>query len=218
MRFAGASASVYDELSAQGKFGGQWCTLHDGVELSKFSFVSKVSPDAPLVFLGRIERIKGVHTAIAIAKKTGDKLLIAGNRSETHDKYFEKEIAPQIDNQQISYMGPVDDVQKNLLLGSAKALLFPIEWKEAFGIVLAESFACGTPVIAYPCGSVPEVVKPGVNGFICANFDEAVKAVGRIQEIDRGRVREDCETRFSDRVIVDRLETILMEAIRDNQK
>jgi glycosyltransferase involved in cell wall biosynthesis len=215
IQFAGASASVYDERPAQGKYGGRWSTIYDGVETSKYTFVPRVPRDAPLVFVGRIERIKGAHSAISIAQAAGRELVIAGNRSMRGEEatYFEHEIAPHLDGTAIRYIGPVDDAKKNQLLGSAAALLFPIQWKEAFGIVMAEAFACGTPVIAFPCGSVPEIVKKGVNGFVCRGVSEAVGAVGSLDRIDRAAVRADCEVRFSAKALVDAVEGLLVDAV-----
>ena len=215
IRFAGASSSLYDERPAQGKYGGRWCTVYDGVEISKYTFVPRVPRDAPVVFLGRIERVKGAHSAIAIARAAGRKLIIAGNRSPNGEEaaYFEQAIAPQIDGDAVRYVGAVDDAQKNQLLGSAAALLFPIEWREAFGIVMAEAFACGTPVIGFRCGSVPEVIRDGVNGFVCRDVNEAVRAMADLDRIDRGAVRADCEARFSAKVLVDAVEGLLVEAV-----
>ena len=171
--FAGASASVYDELGQYGPSGGRWFTLYDAIDVSQYEFVPRVASDAPLVFLGRLERIKGAHTAIAIAKRAGRQLILAGTRASDGPEaiYFQQEIAPALDGQQIRYVGPVDDEAKNRLLGSAAALLFPIEWKEAFGIVMAEAMACGTPVIGFPCGSVPEIITDGLNGFVCRDVE-----------------------------------------------
>ena len=214
--FAGASSSVYDERPSQGPLGGRWVTLYDAIELTPYEFVAKVPADAPLVTLGRIERVKGVHTAIAIAKAAQRRLVIAGPRQDAgpEAEYFERDVAPHIDDRQIQWIGSVDDAAKNKLLGSAAALLFPIDWKEAFGLVMAEAFACGTPVIAFPCGSVPEVVRPGVNGFICHDIATASAAVQRLSEIDRHVTRTDCERRFSAPVFVDALERLLHDACR----
>ena len=212
--FAGASSSVYDELPRYGVSGGKWHTLYDAIDLSKYEAQVRVAPDAPLVFLGRVERIKGAHTAIAIARRARRRLIIAGNRatSGADADYFAREIAPHV-GADISYLGAVDDAAKNQLLRSAAALLFPIECKEAFGIVMAEAMACGTPVIGFPRGSVPEVVRTGVNGFVVADIEQAVAAVGRLGEIDRAAVRADCERRFSDRVLVDGLLAIIHDAV-----
>jgi glycosyltransferase involved in cell wall biosynthesis len=209
--FAGASASVYSELNRYGPSGGRWFTLYDAIDVSLYELVPQAASDAPLVFLGRLERIKGAHTAIAIAKRAGRRLILAGNHAMAGPEaaYFQQEIAPALDGEQISYVGPVDDEAKNRLLGSAAALLFPIEWKEAFGIVMAEAMACGTPVIGFPCGSVPEIIINGRNGFICSNVEEAAVATTKLLTIDRADVRADCEARFSQRVLVDRLLSII---------
>jgi glycosyltransferase involved in cell wall biosynthesis len=214
--FAGASASVYDERPLHGNGAGRWFTLHDAIDPTTYELQTTVAPDAPLAFLGRLERIKGAHTAIAIAQRSGRRLVIAGNRASAGAEaaYFESEIAPQIDGERIQYIGPVNDAAKNQLLRSAAALLFPITWKEAFGVVMAEAMACGTPVIAYPCGSVPEIVRNGINGFIVSNVDEASRTVSRLATIDRAGVRADCEARFSDSVMVSRLLEIIDQAVR----
>ena len=214
--FAGASASVYDEWPQHGDRAGRWFTLYDAIDPAAYDPQATVSADAPLAFLGRLERIKGAHTAIAIAQKTGRRLIIAGNRASDGPEaaYFDEAIAPHVDGEQIQYIGPVDDAAKNQLLRSAAALLFPIAWKEAFGVVMAEAMACGTPVIGYPCGSVPEIVRNGVNGFVVTNVDEAACAVARIPTIDRAAVRADCEARFSDSVMVNRLLEIIADAVK----
>ena len=215
LSFAGASASVYDQLPQQGGQAGRWFTLYDAIDPAAYELQATVAGDAPLAFLGRLERIKGAHTAIAIAKRADRRLVIAGNcASDGPEKeYFEREIAPHIDGEQIRYVGPVDDAAKNDLLRTSAALLFPIAWKEAFGIVMAEAMACGTPVIAYPCGSVPEIVRNGVNGFIVSDIEEAAAAVQRVGSISRRAVRDDCAIRFSDTVLVTRLLEIIGHAV-----
>lgn len=177
-------------------------TVYNGVPLNTYSFKKYTDADSPLIFLGRIEPIKGVHIAIKVAKASNRKLIIAGNVSERYLDYFANDIKPFLNNQ-IQYIGPVDDKQKNELLGSSAALLMPIEWNEPFGIVMAEAFACGTPVIGFTRGSVPEVVRHGINGFHCSTIDDMIYFVGRIHEIDRNKVRKDAEKRFSSDVIVD---------------
>jgi glycosyltransferase involved in cell wall biosynthesis len=213
--FAGASASVYSDLERYGPGGGRWFTLYDAIDVSRYEFVPRVAPDAPLVFLGRLERIKGAHTAIAIAKRAGRRLILAGNQASggAEAAYFRQEIAPALDGEQITYVGPVDDEAKNRLLGSAAALLFPIEWKEAFGIVMAEAMACGTPVIGFPRGSVPEIITNGLNGFICSDVEEAAAATLKLSTLDRALVRADCEARFSQPALVDGLLSIISVAV-----
>jgi glycosyltransferase involved in cell wall biosynthesis len=215
LSFAGASASVYDELPRQNGAGGRWHTLYDAIDMSRYNLVTCVSADAPLVFLGRLERVKGAHAAIAIARLAGRRLILAGNHATSgpEAEYFAREILPQIDDDRIRYVGPVDDEAKNRLVGQAAALLFPIDWKEAFGIVMAEAMACGTPVIGFPRGSVPEVVADGVTGFVCADVETAAASVAKVGALDRARVRAECEARFSDRVLVDRMLVLMSEAM-----
>lgn len=215
IRFAGASGSVYRELPTHGPAGGRWDTVFDGVESAKYECVSYVAADAPLVFLGRLERIKGAHSAIEIARKADRDLVIAGNRvnDEEGRHYFESEIAPHVDGRRVKYIGAVNDVEKNVLLGSARALLMPIEWQEAFGIVMAEAFACGTPVVGFDRGSIPEIVRHGVNGFICRTTDEAASLVDAAGLLNRVAIRRDCEARFDAKVIVDRYEQLMAEMV-----
>ncbi len=213
--FTGCSTNLYRERHRHGDFGGRWRTIFNGVDLTKYEFVSSVSEDAPLLFLGRLETIKGAHNAIAIAKAARRNLIIAGNKSSdgSNADYFNECIAPHIDGRQISYVGPLDDVQKNALLGSSSALLMPVEWEEPFGIVMAEAMACGTPVIGFARGSVAEVIRDGSNGFLCSTVEEGAKAVERIAQIDRSEVRADCEKRFSHFAVVDSYENLYHESI-----
>jgi glycosyltransferase involved in cell wall biosynthesis len=176
-----------------------WHVVYNGVPLDRYDFQPAVVADAPLVFLGRIEYIKGAHLAIEVAKRAGRKLIIAGNipQGEKHAAYFEAAIKPHLAGGQIAYAGPVDDAAKNLLLGGAAALLMPILWDEPFGIVMAESLACGTPVIGLRRGSVPEVVDHGATGFVCDNIRQLIASVARVGEIDRHACRRVMEDRFS---------------------
>jgi glycosyltransferase involved in cell wall biosynthesis len=217
VHFAGASTNVYRERLQQGKDGGNWSTIFDGVETERYQPRLHVAHDAPLVFLGRLERIKGVHSAIEIARRAGRALIIAGNKVETSEgqEYFRAEIEPYLNGRDVTYVGSVDDEQKNALLGSAAALLMPIEWEEAFGIVMAEAFACGTPVIGFSRGSVPEVVRHGVNGYVCRTVAEAVTFVESIERIDRRQVRQDCEARFGSSVIVNAYESLLLSMVEN---
>ena len=162
------------------------------VDAAIYTAVTAVPDDAPLAFLGRIERIKGTHTALQIARAAGRRLVIAGNVADPG--YFLAEIEPHIDGDLVSYIGEVDDGEKNRLLGHAAAMLMPIEWEEPFGIVMAEAFACGTPVIGFARGSVPEVVREGVNGFVVNTVDDAVRAVARLPG-DRPRRRSGATAR-----------------------
>jgi len=209
MMFTGCSTFIY-RLNGAAPRSGRWRTVYNGVELVRYTFRDAVAPDAPLVFLGRLERIKGAHNAIRIARSARRRLTIAGNRVESGEasKYFEREIAPALNAGDIEYIGPVDDAQKNELLGKAAALLMPVEWDEPFGIVMAEAMACGTPVIGFRRGSIPEVIRESVNGFIVRDCDDAANAVGKLDRISRAEVRTDCEARFSDDAIVSGYEAI----------
>jgi glycosyltransferase involved in cell wall biosynthesis len=213
--FTGCSTSLYADALSNGKGAGTWRTIFNAVDLARYTPVTRVPDDAPLVFLGRIERIKGPHHAIAIARAAGRPLVIAGNiASDGPDaRFYHATIAPQIDHRSVRYVGPVDDGQKNELLGRAAALLMPIEWEEPFGIVMAEALACGTPVVGFGRGSVPEVVRDGVNGFVCSSVEEAAAAVRRVRYLDRGFVRRDCEARFGDETIVSQYEALYLEML-----
>jgi len=186
--------------------GGNWHAIPNCVELDKYTFQPSVPPDAPLVFLSRIERIKGAHTAIAVAMRTGRRLLIAGNHGSSGEegRYWQAEILPHIGKNGVEYVGTVDDVQKNKLLGQAAAMIVPIEWEEVFGIVFAEALACGTPVISCSRGALPEIVREGVDGFLVNNIEQACAAVERLQSINRAGCRRRAETEFSSGVVVEK--------------
>jgi glycosyltransferase involved in cell wall biosynthesis len=180
-----------------------WRIVPNGVPLDAYDFVAAPEHDAPLVFLGRIEAIKGPHIAIEVARRTGASLVIAGNVAPEHRAWFDATVAPHIDGRRIKYVGPVNDAQKNALLGNARALLMPIRWEEPFGIVMAEALACGTPVIGFARGAVPEVVGDGVTGFVVNDVDEMVAAVGNIDRLDRYACRLRAERSFSSTALVE---------------
>lgn len=197
--FTGCSNDLVNRV----KLNGKWKAIYNGCDFATYHLREQITTDAPLVFLGRIEKIKGCHTAIRVAKATGNNLLIAGNISALPEekRYYETAIAPYIDGQQISYIGQVNDIQKNELLGSAKALLFPIEWAEPFGIVMVEAMACGTPVIAFNRGSVNEVIDEGVTGFKIDTENEMMEAVKMVNSLSRARCRQRAAERFDAGVI-----------------
>ncbi len=178
--------------------GGHWTAVPNFVELNKFTFVHRVPADAPLVFLSRLDDTKGADTAIAIARAAGRHLLLAGNRAASglQRVYFDREIAPALGHDGIEWVGEVDNVRKNALLGTAAALLVPIRWDEPFGIVFAEALACGTPVITCPRGATLEIVKPGETGFLIDSVTAGVAAVARLPTLDRRACRDDAERRF----------------------
>jgi glycosyltransferase involved in cell wall biosynthesis len=213
--FTGCSSSVYRQRTHDPALGGEWRTIFNSVDVETYTPRPTVASDAPLVFLGRLDPIKGAHDAIAIAEGAGRRLIIAGTKvTDGPDAdYFDRHIAPRVDGDRVRYVGPVDDDAKNRLLGGAAALLMPIAWEEPFGIVMAEAFACGTPVIAFARGSVVEVVRDGVNGFSCRGVDDAIEAVKGLGRLDRRAVRADCEARFAGAVIADAYESLYKEMI-----
>jgi glycosyltransferase involved in cell wall biosynthesis len=152
-----------------------------------------------VAFLGRISPEKGVDRAIRIAGRAGVPLKIAAKVDNADREYFEAEIKPLLSLPHVEFIGEIDDSQKPEFLSGARALLFPINWPEPFGLVMIESMACGTPVIAFNCGSVPEVMDHGLTGFVVNNEDEAVAAIGRLDQLDRGKVRQQFDRRFTAR-------------------
>lgn len=150
-----------------------------------------------LAFLGRLTADKGPEDAIRIARAARMPLRIAAKIPRAETAYFKKHIERQVDGKAIQLVGEVDDAKKQPFLGRAAALLFPIDWPEPFGLVMIEAMACGTPVIAYRRGSVPEVIEHGLTGFIVENEEQAVTAVGELGKLDRRRVRARFEERFT---------------------
>ena len=165
------------------------------------------SPSSPstahyLLFLGRIHPDKGTHLAIDVAREAGVPLVIAGIVQD--QDYFETLVLPHVDGQAVRYVGPVGPTERDALLGGATALLHLIDFDEPFGLSVVEALATGTPVIASPRGSLPEIIRDGLTGFLVADHTEAVRAVARLAEIDRAECRADAETRFgADRMVDD---------------
>ena len=195
--------AISDWMMQETRHLATWHRVFNGVPMATYDFVPAVPAEAPLVFLGRIEHIKGTHLAIDIARRAGRRLIIAGNIPEAHRDYFAREVEPHLDGDRVHYIGPVDDVQKNQLLGSAAAFLMPILWEEPFGIVMAEALACGTPVLGLRRGAVPEVVEHGVTGFVCDTVDQLVACVKDLPAISRQACRDRAQQLFSDEAIVD---------------
>ncbi len=174
-------------------------TIHHGIELGHYRCRERKQPY--LSFLGRIAPVKGVHTAIAVAKKAGMRLKIAGEVQPIFRDYFEREVKPHLDGKWIEYVGVADLKTKNELLGNSTAMLFPIEWDEPFGLVMIEAMACGTPVLAFPKGSVPEVVKDGLSGYVCRTPEEMAEKLRQL-DLEPRKVREYVEHEFSlDRMV-----------------
>lgn len=150
-----------------------------------------------LLFLGRICPEKGIASAIEIARLTGLQLKIAAKVDPVDEEYFRQQIEPLIEKYDLDFFGEATDLEKNELIGNALALVFPINWPEPFGLVMIEAMACGTPIVAFGKGSVPEIIKNGENGFICEDVQAAVKAIENIDVIDRLNCRYHFDSRFT---------------------
>ena len=168
-------------------------TIHHGIDILQFDF--QPAPDDYLLFFGRIHKDKGARQAIEIARACKKNLILAGIIQDQayHDQY----VAPYIDNDRVIYAGSVGPVERNRLLGKAGALLHPIQFDEPFGLSVIESMACGTPVIAFEKGSMPELIENGKTGFLVNTVDEAIERVARIKEIDRATCRRHVKRHFT---------------------
>jgi glycosyltransferase involved in cell wall biosynthesis len=174
-------------------------TVHHGVDLRCFTF--QPQPDDYLIFFGRIHPDKGAAEAIEIARRAKRRLLLAGIVQDT--AYFRDQIEPHLDGERVSYLGSVGPEARNRLLGGALALLHPISFAEPFGLSVVEAMACGTPVVAYDRGSMPELIRDGVNGFLVQDVAGAVVALGRVGRLDRGACRRHVEQNFTAARMVD---------------
>ncbi|HYL97926.1 MAG TPA: glycosyltransferase family 4 protein, partial [Blastocatellia bacterium] len=168
-------------------------TIHHGIALEEFSFRER--PGEYLLFFGRIHPHKGVVEAIELARRCGRRLVIAGIIQD--QSYFENQVAPQIDGDQIHYIGSAGPAERDTLLGEAYALVHLINFDEPFGLSMIEAMACGTPVIATRRGSVPEVIEDGLTGFIVDGQEQAIDAVSRVARLDRAGIRRYVERKFS---------------------
>jgi len=187
-------------------------TIHHGYPMAQYAFSPAPKGDY-LAFLGRIAPEKGVDRAIEIARRTGYPLRIAAKVDPADKDYFEARILPLLDAPGVQFMGEIAEAEKSDFLGGARALLFPISWPEPFGLVMIEAMACGTPVIAFNQGAVPEIVRHGVTGFIVKTVDQAVKSVERLAEIDRVTVRATFERYFSVEVMATSYEVAYTEVL-----
>ena len=184
-------------------------TVYNGISTEKFKLSEK--PKDYFLFLGAMGAHKNPKDAIMAAKRANVKLILAGGK--IREPYFSKEIKPLIDGDKIKYLGEVYGETKINLLKNARALLFPIKWPEPFGLVTIEAMACGTPVIAYPNGAVPEIVEDKKTGFIIKNVLEMAKAIEKIDEIDRKKCRERVEKKFSVEKMIDEYEKIAFKIV-----
>ena len=150
-----------------------------------------------VAFLGRISPEKRPDRAIAIARALGIPLKIAAKVDRADEAYFRTQIEPLLDGPGVEFIGEINEQQKTQFLGEAQALLFPVDWPEPFGLSMIEAMACGTPVLAFRCGSVPEIIDDGVTGAIVDTMEEAIAALPRVMALDRKKVRQRFEQRFS---------------------
>ncbi|MDX2214125.1 MAG: glycosyltransferase family 4 protein [Oculatellaceae cyanobacterium bins.114] len=188
-------------------------TVYNGIDVDSYQFHETPQESPYLAFLGRISPEKGAHLAIEIAKRTGFQLKMAGKIDAVDVDYYEEQIKPFIDGEQIQFLGEANHVQKNALMGGAIATLFPITWREPFGLVMVESMASGTPVIAMELGSTREVIVQGETGFLCNSVDECVEAVKQIPQISRLECRQHIERNFSVTRMVDGYEAVYQQLI-----
>ncbi|MGH7264371.1 MAG: glycosyltransferase family 4 protein [Candidatus Rokuibacteriota bacterium] len=186
-------------------------TVHHGIPTADYRFVER--PGAYLAFVGRVSPEKGLDLAIRVARAAGVPLRIAAKVDAVDREFFDTEIRPLLAGPLVEFIGEVDEATKVELLSGALALLFPVDWPEPFGLVMLESLACGTPVIARPCGSVPEVVVDGVTGFLGRSMDELVAAAGRAHRLDRRTCRAHVEARFSVARMADAYEAVYRAVI-----
>ncbi len=168
--------------------------VHHGIAADRYA--PRSAPGEHVAFVGRMTDQKRPDTAIRVARSAGLTIRLGGTIDVGNPDYFERMVRPLL-GPDATYLGPVDDARKGDLLGGARALLFPIDWPEPFGLVMIEAMACGTPVIAWNRGSVPEIVEDGVTGFVVASEAEAVDALARIDRLDRSQVRRRFEERFT---------------------
>jgi glycosyltransferase involved in cell wall biosynthesis len=190
-------------------------TIYNSIRVGDHQFFAK--PDSPpyLAFLGRMSSEKGPQHAIEISKRVGIPLKLAGKVDPIDQEFFDKQIAPHIDGKFIKFLGEANHYQKNNLMGKAVATLFPITWREPFGLVMIESMAAGTPVIGINMGSVPEIIVNDVSGFVCQNVEECVKAVAKIQSISRQGCRDYVARKFGVQVMTDSYEAVYRQVVRD---
>jgi glycosyltransferase involved in cell wall biosynthesis len=168
--------------------------IHHGIQVDDYAFSS--DKDDYVAFLGRMAPCKGAHLAIAAARRAGARIKLAGEVQPLFRDYWEQQVLPLIDGGDVEYIGEADFVAKNTLLSGARALLFPIQWQEPFGLVLVEAMACGTPVLAFAGGAVEEIMRDGINGWICTDVDDMATRIRSLQ-IDSAGCRQFVDKHFS---------------------
>jgi glycosyltransferase involved in cell wall biosynthesis len=199
--------SISDAQREPIRWANWQATVYHGLPKDQYPFHEQ--PGGYFAFLGRISPEKGCDRAIDIARRVGMPLKIAAKIGAGPDQeYYESVIRPRLREPGIEFVGEIREHEKGAFLGGACALLFPIDWPEPFGLVMIEAMACGTPVLAFPCGSVPEILEDGVTAFIGRSTDDLVRAAEQVLKIDRWRCRETFERRFSDTRMVSDYEKV----------
>src|SRR5262249_29395881 len=188
-------------------------TVHHGLPLDEYA----VGPGRGgyLAFLGRISREKRPDLAIEVARRAGKPLKIAAKIDATQQRYFDEVVGPALGKSSVEFVGEIGGDERSRFLGDALALLFPIDWPEPFGLVMIESLACGTPVVAFRRGSVPEVIADCATGFVVDTVDEMVEAVSKVDQLDRATCRRHVETRFTGRHLTPAYERVYANLLAD---
>jgi glycosyltransferase involved in cell wall biosynthesis len=207
--------SISDSQRTPLSWANWQATIYHGLPEDLFQF----NPQGGdyLAFLGRISPEKGIERAIEIAKRVGMPLKIAAKVDRVDRRYFKRAVEPLLNDPGVEWIGEISDQQKNEFLGRALALLFPIDWPEPFGLVMIEAMACGTPVIAYEAGSVPEVMEDGVTGFVVRELDAAVEAVRRVGGLPREGCRKVFENRFTATRMASDYVNVYQQLVRQSQ-
>ncbi len=193
-------------------------TVYNGIDVESHRFYPQPEQPPYLAFLGRMSPEKGPHLAIEIAKAVGLPLKMAGKIDPVDAEFFERDIKPWIDGQQIQFLGEANHAMKNALMGGAVATLFPITWREPFGLVMVESMAAGTPVIAMNLGATPEVIGSGISGFLCDTVEECIAAVPKAAELDRRACRNYVKAHFSFQSMTDGYEAVYQSLLAERFK
>ncbi len=207
--------SISDAQREPLRWANWQATVYHGLPKDLYAFHEE--PGSYLAFLGRISPEKGCDQAIDIARRVGLPLKIAAKIGDDDQKYFESVIRPRLREPGIEFVGEIREPEKSPFLGGARALLFPIDWPEPFGLVMIEAMACGTPVLAFSCGSVPEVLEDGVTARIGRSVEDLVRAMEDIEKIDRRRCRETFERRFSDARMADDYEQVYHQLVEKDR-
>ena len=207
--------SISDDQRKNGPLLNWRATIHHGVQIEKFPF--KDRPKDYLLFVGRISLEKGTHIAMDVAMALDKELIIAAKLDKVDVDYFEKYVASRLSNGKITWVGEVDDKERNKLMSEALCLLHPVTWREPFGLNMIEAMACGCPVVAFNKGSIPEIVADKKTGFVVEKEKEMIKAIEKISSISRKSCRRHVEKNFNLAKMVDAYEKVYLEIINEKR-